>query len=109
MKKLKLILITVLFYGAIGIAQTDNNLTLSQSFINLSLTNENFDKISDARMAKVIPFIEKELATIEDQEFIVSNNKLYNVTYAYLYFLKDFLINSYTMFFHFPMDLKSKN
>lgn len=66
----------------------DDSLTLAQCYINLSLTANYFDSLSDNRISKVIPFLDSELTTITNRRFIVNNKTLYNVTYAYLYFNK---------------------
>ncbi len=64
----------------------DDSLTLAQAYINLSLTEVYFDKLSLDRIAKILPFEEREMASIQDSTFIHNNLQLYDFAYALLYF-----------------------
>ncbi|MBK6390304.1 MAG: hypothetical protein IPF70_06940 [Saprospiraceae bacterium] len=64
----------------------DDSLTLAQAYINLSLTEVYFDKLSLERIAKILPFEERAMATIQDSTFIHNNLQLYDSAYALLYF-----------------------
>ncbi|MDO7173840.1 hypothetical protein [Mariniflexile sp. AS56] len=64
----------------------NDSMTLAQAFINLSLTKDYFDKLSDERLSKILPFETSELETIIDSLFTRKNATLYNFTYSLLYF-----------------------
>ena len=64
----------------------DDSLTLAQAYINLSLTEVYFDTLSLDRIAKILPFEEREMASIQDSTFIHNNLQLYDFAYALLYF-----------------------
>ena len=57
----------------------------SQAFINLSLTQANFDSLSNSHIASVLTSNEIELNTVNDSTFIAQNPELYNFTYSLLY------------------------
>lgn len=93
---LKKILISELIAGAIITASFNNakangpsdSLTLIQCYINLSLTNTYFDTLTSNRIEKIVPYIEGEMKSIKDKNFIAENKTLYNITWSYLHFLK---------------------
>lgn len=68
--------------------EPNDSLTLIQCYINLSLTNTYFDTLTSNRIEKIIPYIEGEMRSIKDKNFIDENKTLYNITWSYLYFLK---------------------
>ena len=63
----------------------NDSLTLAQAYINLTLTQQYFNTLSNKRISKILPFEKSELKSIEDSEFIKGNNTLYNFTYSLLY------------------------
>ena len=63
----------------------NDSLTLAQAYINLTLTQQYFDTLTNERISKILPFEKSELKSIEDSEFIKGNNTLYNFTYSLLY------------------------
>ena len=67
------------------LAKKNDSLTLAQAYINLTLTQQYFDTLSNERILKILPFEKSELKSIEDSEFIKGNNTLYNFTYSLLY------------------------
>jgi hypothetical protein len=67
---------------------SNDSVTLIQSYVNLSLTKTYFDTLSPRRIAKILPFIEGEMAKIQDKNFIQENRTLYNITWSYLFYLK---------------------
>ena len=85
---IKSLLVLVFFLFSFSKAQAGDSLTLAQSFINLSLTKTYFDSLSTTRISKILPYIEGEMESITDKNFINDNKTLYNTTYSYLYFLK---------------------
>lgn len=64
----------------------NDSITLAQAYINLSLTKDYFDKLSDERLSKILPFETDELKSIKDSIFISENSTLFNFTYSLLYF-----------------------
>ncbi|WP_372757460.1 hypothetical protein [Mariniflexile sp.] len=64
----------------------NDSITLAQAYINLSLTKDYFEKISNERLSKILPFETNELKSITDSTFIKQNHTLYNFTYSILYF-----------------------
>lgn len=69
-------------------ASPNDSLTMAQSFINLSLTTGNFEKIPTARLVKIITYIEKELAAIKDPGFIQANQQVLSACRAHLYLIQ---------------------
>jgi len=57
----------------------------AQAFINLSLTQANFEQQSDSQIASVLTTNEVELSGVKDAAFITENPELYNFTYSLLY------------------------
>lgn len=67
---------------------SNDTITLAQAYINLSLTKTYFDSINNSRISKILPFVESELTSIKNKEFISQNATLYNFTNALFYFSK---------------------
>jgi hypothetical protein len=65
-----------------------DDLKLAQVYINLTLANENFDKLGNERLNKMVPYLESELKSITEQTFINENRIIYNMSYSNLYYLK---------------------
>ncbi len=57
----------------------------AQAFINLSLTQAQFETQSSSQIASVLASNELELSAVEDSSFIAQNPKLYHFTYSLLY------------------------
>jgi hypothetical protein len=57
----------------------------AQAFINLSLTQTNFDSLSNSHIASVLTSNEVELSAVTDTAFIAQNPELYHFTYSLLY------------------------
>ncbi|MFN3997417.1 hypothetical protein [Algoriphagus sp.] len=67
------------------IAKNDS-IILAQAYINLTLTKEYFEGLSEERISKILQFETNELASIEDKSFLKDNAALYNFSYALLYY-----------------------
>lgn len=63
------------------IAKNDS-IILAQAYINLTLTKEYFEGLSEERISKILQFEKSELASIEDHSFLKDNAALYNFSYG---------------------------
>jgi hypothetical protein len=57
----------------------------AQAFINLSLTQDQFETQSPSQIASVLASNELELSDVKDSSFIAQNHQLYHFTYSLLY------------------------
>jgi len=57
----------------------------AQAFINLSLIQANFDKLSHSHIASALASHASELSEVKDEVFISQNPALHNFTYSLLY------------------------
>jgi hypothetical protein len=64
----------------------NDSITLAQAFINLTLTKEYFEGLSEDRVEKILSFEMTELTGITDEQFLSDNSGLYNFSYALLYY-----------------------
>lgn len=90
--KVFIILAFVIFkvYGVLAqenppIAKNDS-IILAQAYINLTLTKEYFEGLSEDRISKILSFELSELESIQDRFFLIDNAALYDFSYALLYF-----------------------
>lgn len=61
-----------------------DSLTLSQAFVNLSLTQQYFNTLQNERVTKIIPYEENELKSIFNPVFIKGNMSVFNLSQSLL-------------------------
>ena len=92
MKQLSIVLILCFF--TVGNAQEkpvkNDSITLTQAFVNLTLTKEFFKELPRERTERILPFVYEELEGITSEEFRGQNKGLLDFTYG-LYHLNDAL------------------
>jgi len=64
----------------------NDSITLAQAYINLTLTKEYFEGLSEDRIGKILPFEIKELESISDTTILSDIAGLYNFSWSLLYF-----------------------
>ncbi|REG83393.1 hypothetical protein C8N25_11838 [Algoriphagus antarcticus] len=64
----------------------NDSITLAQAYINLTLTKEYFEGLSEERIGKILPFEIEELESITDPTFLRDNAGLYNFSWSLLYY-----------------------
>lgn len=64
----------------------NDSIILAQAFLNLTLTKEYFEELSEERISKILGFETGELASIQDSSFQKDNSTLYHFSYALLYY-----------------------
>lgn len=64
----------------------NDSIVLAQAYLNLTLTKEYFEGLSEERISRILPFEKTELASITDSVFIQDNAALYNFSYSILYY-----------------------
>ncbi|WP_289029860.1 hypothetical protein [uncultured Algoriphagus sp.] len=69
-------------------SKANDSLSIAQSYINLSLTIEYFDSLSQERISKILPFVESDLSRIKDQSLDTKNGFIFHLSQAQLNFLK---------------------
>src|SRR5680860_100268 len=75
-----------------GQTNFSESVTLAEAYINLSLTETYFDKLSIDRIYKILPYEESELGTLKNKKFNRQNSNLYNFSYSLLNFNKTKLL-----------------
>lgn len=74
----------------------NDSITLTQVYINTSLTNEYFDSLPKQRLESILPFLDAELKSIKDTTFLNANPGVIGFTKSLWFFNKsqfDFKFN----------------